>query len=336
MIQLFYDNKKKKGDVMDRIENKNKIKPLLNPDSKKGFIQKENQFIDNLTGEITANSRVIVKEFKHTDEFIKFFSENLEFVITELTSIEKNVFFSILMYVNYSNIYIDNSDFRRYISKLNNISPSSVSRALTSLEEKEVILLLDTDVLTDEELVFYKLVRGMKKAFLINPNLVGKGSFRDLMKMRQVVIRDFDRKGMRYRKEIRNDFVYEGMEEVQSNIDNYDIKIEEKAETYSKHLEVGLIEKEQPEIINVEPVASLEYKQNQLPKKNIQPSLIQESESNDDVEVKKEDENLELLREQGRVKALELEIKNKEIELIRLKLKERLIMEGKIEEALKI
>ena len=164
---------------MDRIENENKIKPLLNPDSKKGFIQKENQFIDNLTGKITANSRVIVKEFKHTDEFIKFFSENLEFVITELTSIEKNVFFSILMYVNYSNIYIDNSDFRRYISKLNNISPSSVSRALTSLEEKEVILLLDTDVLTDEELVFYKLVRGMKKAFLINPNLVGKGSFRD-------------------------------------------------------------------------------------------------------------------------------------------------------------
>ena len=70
------------------------------------------------------------------------------------------------------------------------------------MEEKEVILLLDTDVLTDEELVFYKLVRGMKKAFLINPNLVGKGSFRDLMKMRQVVIRDFDRKGMRYRKEI--------------------------------------------------------------------------------------------------------------------------------------
>ena len=140
----------------------------------------------------------------------------------------------------------------------------------------------------------------------------------------------------RYRKEIRNDFVYEGMEEVQSNIDNYDIKIEEKAETYSKHLEVGLIEKEQPEIINVEPVASLEYKQNQLPKKNIQPSLIQESESNDDVEVKKEDENLELLREQGRVKALELELKNKEIELLKLKLKERLISEGKIEEALNI
>ena len=48
------------------------------------------------------------------------------------------------------------------------------------------------------------------------------------------------------------------------------------------------------------------------------------------------DKSLELLREQGRVKALELELQNKEIELLKLKLKERLISEGKIEEALNI
>ncbi|WP_179853613.1 hypothetical protein, partial [Helicobacter pullorum] len=115
------------------------------------------------------------------------------------------------------------------------------------------------------------------------------------------------------------------------------INEKEKVEIQHKDTQPSLFTATQDNnIIDVElNTIDSEENPNLLSNTNIQSSPIQQMQQNN-IEMKKEDKSLELLREQGRVKALELELKNKEIELLRWQLKERLINEGKIEEALNI
>lgn len=334
------------------METKKEIKNLLETgETRKTFLEKEEVFIDNDTGEITASNRIVVKKFKQTDEFIKFFSENLEFIIAELSGSEKNVFFAILMSINHNNFYFDNSDFRKYVASISGVGTSNLSRVLSSLEAKRVVLRLEVDNMSDEELLQYKLAKGMKKVFLVNPNLIGRGSFKELVKMRQTVVRDFDFKSMEYKREIANDFIYEGMSEIIENPHHYSVKsIEQKGNSEDdKYLEIGIHAKENQSIIDIIPentktlenkeyVEQIESKQSpqmeQTPNSYMQEQVEQEYSKSEQLRI------LELeelnLKTKARLTADELEIKNKELELKRIELKQALINMGKVEEALKI
>ncbi|XTO84312.1 hypothetical protein RZU89_10270 (plasmid) [Campylobacter coli] len=52
------------------------------------------------------------------------------------------------------------------------------------MQEKKIVLKLDTDDLKKAYDVF------AKNAFLINPNVIGKGSFRDLRNLRQTIVQN--------------------------------------------------------------------------------------------------------------------------------------------------
>ena len=323
------------------MESKKEIRNLLElEESKKSYLEKEEVFVNNETGEITASNRIIVKKFKQTDEFIKFFSENLEFIITELSGSEKNVFFAILMFINYNNFYFDNADFRKYIASVSGVSTSNLSRVLSSLEEKEVILRLDVDNMTDEELLQYKLVRGMKKVFLVNPNFIGRGSFKDLVKMRQTVVRDFNFKSMEYKREIVSDFIYEGMSEILENPHNYSIKsIEQKNNgTDDNYLEIGIHSKENQNVIDVVPETSESIEIKECPQIEQTASVFTQKQTQQEYPkseqlriLKLEEQNL---KTKARISADELEAKNRDLEIKKIELQQTLLAMGKVEEAL--
>ena len=100
-----------------------------------------------------------INEIKR-NHFKKIFTENLEFIISELSASEKNVFFTLLMCVDCNNLYLDNANLRKYIASVTGISTSNLSRVLLSLEKNGVVVRLNSSN-----------AKNMKRAFWLNSNL---------------------------------------------------------------------------------------------------------------------------------------------------------------------
>ncbi|MFS2056409.1 hypothetical protein ACEN8K_47400, partial [Variovorax sp. CT11-76] len=72
------------------------------------------------------------------------------------------------------------------------INRNLVSKAINSLIKKNVFIKIDEKNFNE---IYSKADIKMiftNKEYIINPQIVGKGSFRDLKKMRQTVITDYD------------------------------------------------------------------------------------------------------------------------------------------------
>lgn len=329
----------------------NEIKDLEKIGRKETVLfHKENTVTNLLTGEVSEVGRTLIKRAKSRDNFIKLFVENIDFLV-RLDSQEKTLFFYMLVRVDYNNIVSFDSSLKHSLISKKVMGRTSMYKALQGLLDKKVIYEIDEKL--SEEITNI----GMKDCYLLNPNLVGRGSWNELKKLRHTIKRETDFTSFELKQRIEIEAVYEGLDEVLKNPEQYKVDmIEHKASEDGRMQDLNILinEKEKVEIQHKDTQPSLftatqdnniidvelntidsEENPNLLPNTNIQSSPIQQMQQNN-IEMKKEDKSLELLREQGRVKALELELKNKEIELLKLKLKERLISEGKIEEALNI
>lgn len=329
----------------------NEIKDLEKIGRKETVLfHKENTVTNLLTGEVSEVGRTLIKRAKSRDNFIKLFVENIDFLV-RLDSQEKTLFFYMLVRVDYNNIVSFDSSLKHSLISKKVMGRTSMYKALQGLLDKKVIYEIDEKL--SEEITNI----GMKDCYLLNPNLVGRGSWNELKKLRHTITRETDFTSFELKQRIEIEAAYEGLDEVLKNPEQYKVDmIEHKASEDGRMQDLNILinEKEKVEIQHKDTQPSLftatqdnniidvelntidsEENPNLLSNTNIQSSPIQQMQQNN-IEMKKEDESLELLREQGRVKALELELKNKEIELLRWQLKERLINEGKIEEALKI
>lgn len=238
--------------------------------------------ISGTTGEVLKENEIYVTKAKNRDDFIKFFVDNLSFIGSDLLNAERQVLFILLTKIDYKNIIYINSDLRRDVEALLKVSKSTVSVAINGLKKKGVILSL-SDSLKKELGTF------SDNAFIINPNIAGRGSFNELQKLRQDISIEYDFEKLEVKQKYNIKSKYDGFDEISNNMQNHEIK-EIKQTQDKKSTEVCIVEKDQKDIIEVDDVIE-------------QPTPISKSQN---IKTDKEIE-LELVREQNEAKRLDIE-----------------------------
>ncbi|QKF65539.1 hypothetical protein CCORG_a0003 (plasmid) [Campylobacter corcagiensis] len=238
--------------------------------------------ISGTTGEILKENEIYVTKAKNRDDFIKFFVDNLSFIGSDLLNAERQVLFILLTKIDYKNIIYINSDLRRDIEVLLKVSKSTVSVAINGLKKKGVILSL-SDSLKKELGTF------SDNAFIINPNIAGRGSFNELQKLRQDISIEYDFEKLEVKQKYNIKSKYDGFDEISNNMENHEIK-EIKQTQDKKSTEVCIVEKDQKNIIEIDDIIE-------------QPTHISKSQN---IKTDKEIE-LELVREQNEAKRLDIE-----------------------------
>ena len=178
----------------------------------------EKTSLDYATGEIKEKNNMIVTQMKKKDDFLKLFVLNLEFIATELEGSEKTVLFLLISSMNFKNIVNINPDLRAEIAHKSKLHRNTISKAISSLEEKNIIYKLDSEELREKYDVY------SKNSYLVNPDLIGKGSFRDLKNLRQTVVTDFDFETLEMKKQIIRETKYDDYDEISKNKQDYEIK----------------------------------------------------------------------------------------------------------------
>ncbi|BEK47053.1 hypothetical protein B11531_18420 (plasmid) [Campylobacter jejuni] len=119
--------------------------------------------------------------------------------------------------LNYQNIFHYNSDFVSYFTNKKILGKSSVYRAIKELEDKNVIFKI-----TKEQQEEYDIIS--PNSYIMNPQIIGKGSFKDLKKLRQTTIKEFDFEKLEMIQKVEVESEYEGLDEVKENPENYYIE----------------------------------------------------------------------------------------------------------------
>lgn len=172
--------------------------------------------VDGVTGEVTTIVSSFLKKERTKDEFIKLFAENIAFLVSDISNLSIKVFLLIIKNVNYQNIFKYDSDFVTYFVEHKIMSKASVYNALNELEEKSIILKI-----TKEQKEEYDIIGS--KVYIVNPQIIGKGSFRDLKKIRQTVTKTFDFEKLEMSQQLKVESSYDGLDTVLSNPDDFEI-----------------------------------------------------------------------------------------------------------------
>lgn len=215
-----------------------KIKDL-NVGNKEGSIllKKERETINHQTGELISKEDLKISKEKNREKFIKVFIDNLDYIIEALKPIEKSIFFVLMHQMNYHNIISLNSTIRKTIQISLGLSQPAVSKGINALIEKKVLLKVEKENAEKFHISFWT-----DKEYLINPQLIGSGSFKELSKIRRVITTTFDFDTFEATKEIDSAYVYSDFEEVEQNLGNYEIKgIENKTSSDQKNSETQIL-----------------------------------------------------------------------------------------------
>lgn len=177
---------------------------------------KVTEIIDSKTGETQTIVSSFLQREKTKDDFIKLFVNNINFLTEDLSNSALRVVLIIIKNLNYQNVFKYDGDFVSYFANKNILSKSSVYRAIKELEEKRVIFKL-----TKEQQDEFDVIGS--NSYIVNPQIIGKGSFKDLKKLRQTVVKTFDFDKLEMIQEVQVENEYEGLEEVINNPENYSI-----------------------------------------------------------------------------------------------------------------
>lgn len=239
------------------------------------------------TGEIRTIVSSFLQKENTKDDFIKLFAANIQFLVSDISNSALRVFLMIIENINYNNIFKYDSDFVAFFVENNILSRSSVYGAISELEKKNVILKIG-----DKERKQFNIIG--QKSYIINPQIVGKGSFRDLKKLRQTITRTYDFEKFEMSQEYQVESSYLGLNEVIDNPNDYDvIDVSETSKDNVTNREI-LIEKKDPA---------------KLDEKKAEPKQI----ANESLDAKSLELQIELLKQENA--RLELQNKAKELEL---------------------
>ncbi|WP_162165543.1 hypothetical protein [Campylobacter fetus] len=194
------------------------IKNLSENKLSRNVMSIEKSQVDMNTGEIVSKENVSIKRFVKQDDFIQFFVENIAFVNTQLDSSEKSVLFAVIAKMDYGNIITINASTRKTLIGRTGLSKATISRGINGLIDKKVLLFLNTKELKEKYQIYDD------SSYLVNPNIVGKGSFRELKRLRQMVVTDFNFDKMEAKQEVIRETAYEDFEAIQQNKDDYQVK----------------------------------------------------------------------------------------------------------------
>lgn len=303
------------------IEEATNIKQLnlQNEKNKRVVMSHKKEYLDTNTGEVVATEQVNLLKSETRDEFLKLFIHNIDYLGKELEASEFKTFFFVLQKVNYHNcLYIDAS-FKSDLQKKYSVSAATISRAVKGLEEKNVIIPL-SDELRNKYDMF------AKNPYIVNPNFIGRGSFRDLKQLRQEVVSVFDFESYEFKKIRNTSAVYKDGTEILQNPDDFivqQIEVNQDEEQRQQNTNILIKEKNDDKTIDIL------HSNNQ---KNIEePSLFLE-ENDEEIETQSiSDESLKLQirmqelklqQEQEKSKTMQLQLKQQELEFKQKLLKE--------------
>ncbi|HDX6244469.1 TPA: replication/maintenance protein RepL [Campylobacter fetus subsp. venerealis] len=212
------------------------------------------ELINEKTGEVSTTEKFTIAKEKTKDNFIKVFVENIKYLI-DLENHEKSLFFIVLSRLNYKNLFFFDKGCKKSIIDGKFLSRSSMYRAFDGLLEKGVLIKIDSndDILND-------MMINSDDVYLVNPNIVGKGSWLELKNLRHTISYNYDFEKLEATKEIIQDARYEGYEEITENLESHEVKqISQYASEDGKHIETEIVigEKDQNkgDIIDIEPAA---------------------------------------------------------------------------------
>lgn len=201
----------------------NYIVNLENNEKQQTVYTKEKNFLDSKTGEILTQETTFIKKETRKDHFIKMFVENIIFWI-RLDNKEKNILLCAILNMNWFNIFRIDPIFRKTAVEHCEINRNLVSKAINSLIKKNVFIKIDEKKFNE---IYSKADIKMiftNKEYIINPQIVGKGSFRDLKKMRQTVITDYDFDTLEMKSQVIQEAKYDGFDEIINSPEKFQVK----------------------------------------------------------------------------------------------------------------
>jgi predicted transcriptional regulator len=164
----------------------NQIVPIDTSTKQRAIYNYTKETTDFTTGEIISKDELKISKEDKKENFIKIFIDNLYFMATNLNNSEKTILFFIIANMNYKNVITISAELRKLIEKKSGISRSTIFTAINGLKEKNVLLTPLSDEAKEEYSIY------SKNSYVLNPNVIGKGSIKDLKKLRQTVVTDFD------------------------------------------------------------------------------------------------------------------------------------------------
>lgn len=172
------------------------------------------------TGELVDKKEIKFVKEKNRHGFIQLYIDNIGYLSSNaISNIERQSLIFILSQITFLNVIKINSSLRKLIKVGTNLSDSSVSRALSGLIEKNILLKIDEEYSDKFGIKAY-----IGDEYLVNPQLVGKGSFNEMKSLRQTVVTDFDFKTLEMKQQIQIETKYEGFDEVVNNLDKHEVK----------------------------------------------------------------------------------------------------------------
>lgn len=305
------------------MSSKNSILDLNQLKTVDTLYKREQETTDFHTGEVVSSQKNTLIREKQRERFIKVFIDNLVYVVDDLDKIEKNVLWQILQEMNYYNVVRIDSSFRKSIQVGSNISQGTSSKVINSLISKKVLLKV-----TEETCAEYKILHFTGKEYLVNPQLVGQGSFKELSKMRRTITTSFDFDKLEATKEVLTETTYGGLEEFANNINDYELKSVDHVESNDKkHMETSIVVGNKNDKVIEAEIEEPSTNQNQSVSVDNPKLAFLENNSEGD-KIKAMMLEIELLKEQNRqieLRTLEKEqdIKQRELELKEKELKDR-------------
>lgn len=270
----------------------------------------ERDIINHATGEIISNETSKLVREKNREKFIKVFVDNLDYLIDNFTTMEKNVFLSLIKEMNYYNVIKLDSGLRKTIQVSADISQGTVSKAINSLIDKKALIKIEEKNKDDFKISFFT-----GKEYVVNPQLVGSGSFKELSKMRQIVVMDYDFDNFKSTKEITVETAYSGFDEISQNLDKYKLEsIFQKKEGKNTYNEITISEKD-------DDIFDVEIDEEKSNNQNFITESISSKTNKEEKLKSRSDKELEyaIIIAQNEAKKLEIEDKKLDIELLKLK-----------------
>lgn len=175
------------------------------------------QNIDSRRGEVVTQETFTLEKINKSDEFLKIFVNNLAFINSELTSLEKSILLGVLNEVNWNNVLKIERSFKQELQATLKIGRTSIFKGIKGLIAKGVLTPINTDELKEALNVRNDC------SYLMNPNIIGKGNLRDIHKIRQTVTMDFDFKEREFTKKIVRTTFRDDFPAFLANQENYKI-----------------------------------------------------------------------------------------------------------------
>lgn len=298
--------------AMQKIEQETGIKQLNLRQVKHAVYSKTTQVLDGQTGEAVETVGTKVYKIQSRVEFLQLYTENLN-ILYRLEGQDAKVLLFIFQNMTFMNTVALNSTLRKNIALGLGISQPTVGRALSRLIDKDILKPITSQELRDE----YKAYTD--DIYFINPNIVGKGPFKELEKLRWTMTKEYDLTKMEGKTTVNIEHAYGDYDEVSKNLDKHKVIDVETNQIDNNTRETNIIiankenNDENNGVIDISP----------LPQND---SLFDSNEldNNDENEI-----SLALELENKKIEALQLKLKDSNLEIIK-----KLIDAGKVNEAL--